>query len=212
MQELVSIQDGGVFANSRDVAAKFGKQHKDVLRSIDQLIAWEPSIARNFALNAVEVEVGFGTRKDRAFDMTRDGFALLAMGFTGKSALKWKLRYIEAFNMMEERLRAAPAAHIGIDHDARRELEDLRREVETLKLALPATRRYPSDPERLVMRFIKSREIMPRGVLSRKIDGRLSPEDLDEVCASLQEQGKIEIIRLPSDHTGGRPATIYVAS
>lgn len=210
MRELVSIQDGGVFANSREVAAKFGKRHADVLRTIDQLIAQAPELAeRNFAFSGYQDETG---RSLPAYDLDRDGFALLAMGFTGKSALKWKLRYIEAFNMMEERLRAAPAAHIGIDHDARRELEDLRREVETLKLALPATRRYPSHPERLVMRFIKSREIMPRGVLSRKIDGRLSPEDLDEVCASLQEQGKIEIIRLPSDHTGGRPATIYVAS
>ena len=45
------------------------------------------------------------TLEDPAFLMTRDGFALLAMGFTGKRALHWKLKYIEAFNAMENELR-----------------------------------------------------------------------------------------------------------
>jgi phage regulator Rha-like protein len=41
--------------------------------------------------------------------MTRDGFTLLAMGFKGKKALGWKLKYIEGFNAMEATLRAQPA-------------------------------------------------------------------------------------------------------
>lgn len=47
-----------------------------------------------------------GARKDRAFNMTRDGFTLLAMGFTGKKALGFKLQYIQQFNFMEEMLKA----------------------------------------------------------------------------------------------------------
>ena len=42
--------------------------------------------------------------------MNRDGFTLLAMGFTGTDALRWKLKYIEAFNAMEARLKAQSAA------------------------------------------------------------------------------------------------------
>lgn len=38
--------------------------------------------------------------------MNRDGFSLLCMGFTGKEALEWKLKYIEAFNKMEEKLKS----------------------------------------------------------------------------------------------------------
>ncbi|MBP2150103.1 phage regulator Rha-like protein [Xanthobacter flavus] len=49
-----------------------------------------------------------GTRQVRSFDMTRDGFTLLAMGFTGAKALKFKLAYIAEFNAMEEALKAPP--------------------------------------------------------------------------------------------------------
>ena len=47
--------------------------------------------------------------EEKLQDMDRDGFSLLAMGFTGKKALEWKLKYIAAFNEMEERLKAANA-------------------------------------------------------------------------------------------------------
>lgn len=52
-----------------------------------------------------------GTRKVRAFNMTRDGFTLLAMGFTGKKALGFKLQYIQQFNVMEEMLKAPVKEH-----------------------------------------------------------------------------------------------------
>lgn len=78
-------------ATSKDVAAYFGKKHHTVLEAVDDLLSTEPSIARNFLAIEVDVKIGFGTRKDRAFEMTRDGFTLLAMGFTGKKALQFKL-------------------------------------------------------------------------------------------------------------------------
>lgn len=55
-----------------------------------------------------------------------------------------------------------------------------------LRIALAAPRRPAFDPAKMVLRFIKTREVMPRGMLSRKIDGRISPEELDEVCARLE--------------------------
>lgn len=78
-------------ATSKDVAAYFEKRHEVVLRAISNLIAVEPSIAHKIVAIELAVKAGFGTRWDRAFEMDRDGFTLLAMGFTGKKALQFKL-------------------------------------------------------------------------------------------------------------------------
>lgn len=102
---IVTIKNNAVVANSRDVASYFGKLHPDVLRAIRSLIEDAPAISSSFAEIEIEAEVGFGVRKFPAFDMTRDGFTLLAMGFTGKKALQFKLRYIEQFNAMEAELK-----------------------------------------------------------------------------------------------------------
>ncbi|MCL8384137.1 Rha family transcriptional regulator [Xanthobacter aminoxidans] len=98
---------GRPVTNSRDVARYFGKRHDDVLKAIKSLLDQAPSIARNFAANEVEVKVGFGTRKSPTYDMDRDGFTLLAMGFTGPKALQFKMAYIAEFNAMEAELNAA---------------------------------------------------------------------------------------------------------
>ena len=98
---VVTVRDGEAFANSRDVAAYFHKNHRDVLRSIENLLNNEPELGvRNFA-QGVYTLPETGPQEHRCFDMDRDGFALLAMGFTGSKALKWKMRYIEAFNAMQ---------------------------------------------------------------------------------------------------------------
>ncbi|SNR95624.1 phage regulatory protein, rha family [Humidesulfovibrio mexicanus] len=91
--------------SSKEVAARFGKKHKDVLREIDRLGGQLPAdfCGRNFAPTeeSVAVPASGGFRQDRAFALTRDGFTLLAMGFTGAAAVQWKLKYIEAFNALE---------------------------------------------------------------------------------------------------------------
>lgn len=103
----VYAKNGAVYASSRDVAAFFGKQHKNVLRDIEALIEDAPSCALNFELTSLRVAMPRGGFRDEpAFDMTRDGFTLLAMGFNGKPALAFKLRYIEEFNRMDAQLRA----------------------------------------------------------------------------------------------------------
>lgn len=75
----------------------------------------------------IKVEIGLGkTRIDPGYEITRDGFTLLAMGFTGKQALQWKLRYIEAFNAMEAQLHgegSLPLGHVAI---SKARLEQLR--------------------------------------------------------------------------------------
>src|SRR3546814_44813 len=100
---VVFAKDGEVFANSRDVAAFFDKQVSHVHEAIRNLIQQEPALGRtNFRPFKNNDLTGQSVRH---YEMDRDGFTLLAMGFTGGKALKWKIRYIEAFNAMEAELR-----------------------------------------------------------------------------------------------------------
>lgn len=60
-------------------------------------------------------------RKDRAYLLTRDGFSLLVMGFTGAAAVRWKIRYIEAFNALEAAVRedhAKPCPRVRLSSGA----------------------------------------------------------------------------------------------
>lgn len=97
---------------STDVARHFQKKHQHVLRDIDQILAISsPEHASNFGRMFIDVEIGNGAvRQIRAYRLTRDAFSILAMGFTGSAAIRWKWRYIEAFNALEaaahETLRA----------------------------------------------------------------------------------------------------------
>lgn len=116
----LSIHDGTVTTTSLQVAQSFGKRHRDVMRAIRNLAVEAPEEhARNFARMSQEVVIGNGgVRQEPAFRMTRDGFMLLAMGFTGKEALRWKLAYIAAFNRMEAELHkpAYDPARIQLAH------------------------------------------------------------------------------------------------
>jgi Rha family phage regulatory protein len=93
-----------VFANSRDVAAYFRKRHGDVIRAIRDLIAMKPELGlRNFAETPyVEPQNG---QTYPSFDMDRKGFAVLSMGFTGETALDFKLAWFDAYEAMEAKLR-----------------------------------------------------------------------------------------------------------
>ena len=101
MKQLVVIQNNQIVVSSKDIADHFGKQHKDVLENIHNILAAENSATKFYQ------ETTYQNRgKDyKEYLMNRDGFSLLAMGFTGKKALQWKLKYIQAFNEMEETLK-----------------------------------------------------------------------------------------------------------
>lgn len=101
---ILSTQNGEPVASSRDVAKRFGKEHKHVLAAIRQLLVAENSATKFFH----ETEFEYRGQKFPEYLMNRDGFSLLAMGFTGKKAVQWKLKYIEAFNQMEKQLAQRP--------------------------------------------------------------------------------------------------------
>ena len=106
-QEVTSpaleARNGQITATSLQVAMHFKKRHGDVLRAIKNLDVPDDYRQRNFASAKYLDE----QRKPRdSYHITRDGFALLAMGFTGKESMRWKLAYISTFNAMEAKLRA----------------------------------------------------------------------------------------------------------
>ena len=101
---VVSIIDGQAVTTSLEIARVFDKRHDSVLRSIEQLRA-ECGVEHhhNFAVMSLDIDIGNGaTRTSPAYNLTRDGFTLLAMGFTGTKALQFKLAYIQQFNAMEQ--------------------------------------------------------------------------------------------------------------
>ncbi|MGM8975651.1 Rha family transcriptional regulator [Campylobacter jejuni] len=99
--ENLEVIDNIIFTNSLFVAKVFNKNHAHILRAIENLPQDEFN-ALNF--NAVSYKASNG-KINPCYNLTRDGFSLLVMGFTGEKAYKWKIEFIKAFNEMEKRLR-----------------------------------------------------------------------------------------------------------
>lgn len=120
-QPELSVHNGIVTTTSVQVAQFFGKRHDNVLRAIRVLL--REGASADYLLNFEEVIMDFtngkgGVQSGTAYRMTREGFMLLAMGFTGKEALRWKLAFIAAFNRMEAELQkpAYDPARIELAH------------------------------------------------------------------------------------------------
>lgn len=103
-----TVIEGRPVTSSRIVAEYFGKQHKDTLRAIRDLIADAPELERkrNFALTEEEQKIGATTRKIPLYWMDQKGFCILAMGFTGAKALEFKCAFYDEFERMKHELEA----------------------------------------------------------------------------------------------------------
>ena len=113
-QPEIAIVDGQAVTSSLAVADFFSKRHDDVLKKIRILDCSPEFCARNFAETSISVnQPNGGTRKLPCYQITRDGFAFLAMGFTGKRAARFKEAYINAFNLMEKSLSGADASDMS---------------------------------------------------------------------------------------------------
>lgn len=164
--DLVQVQNNQVVVSSRQVAEHFEKQHKHVLDTIREILAAENSAAKFF------METSYENRGKQypEYLMNRDGFSLLVMGFNGKRAFKWKLKYIEAFNEMEERLKQLPEltplemivqiAQSAVEHERRiKALEskgdDIASEVKEIKNTFTMKNTLEEDIKNLVNRMVK---------------------------------------------------------
>ncbi len=164
LANAVAIHNGQPATTSLKIAEVFGKRHDMVLRAIRNIEAPADFSDRNFAVATYTDEQG---KPRPMYHITRDGFTLLAMGFTGKAAMQFKVAYINAFNAMAQQL-AAPAANLPAPSDNR--LDDLTRQVEqltsTVQKLLPA--------HTVVMRW----QVMPNGFEPPAI------ETVREYCAA----------------------------
>lgn len=112
MNELVNaveLKDGKAVTTSLKIAEVFGKPHKDVLKAIRELECPEEFAGRNFSPGSYKD----ANNQDRPmYFVTRDGFTLLAMGFTGAKAMHFKVSYIEAFNAMEQTIKESSVSEL----------------------------------------------------------------------------------------------------
>ena len=135
MNELVIMHNKQAMTTSLRVAEVFGKDHKNVIQSIENLAA-EKSAAKFFA------EATYYNRGKQypMYYMNRDGFTLLAMGFTGKKALQFKIKYIQAFNSMETQIRtgyAIPGSYAEALKLAANQAEKIEQQKQTIAIQAP---------------------------------------------------------------------------
>lgn len=129
---ILSTQNGEPVASSRQIAENFGKAHRHVLDAIESILEGMPKIGQTPMFYKTEYTHEQNGQTYPMYLMNRDGFSLLVMGFTGKAALEWKLKYIAAFNAMEKKLAQRPqlsrselmaqaliAAHDELEHKDR---------------------------------------------------------------------------------------------
>ena len=102
MNELITVVNGKPVVTSKQIADHFGKTHRHILRDIAKELETAGEFGEtNFGLTSY---TSSQNKVLPCYEMTRDGFSLVAMGFTGEKAQQWKIKYIEAFNAMEREL------------------------------------------------------------------------------------------------------------
>lgn len=99
--KLVSVHEGQAVVNTLDVAKHFKKEHWIVLRALRNLECSKEFADNNFVVSSYQ---DANNKTQPCYLITRDGFAFLVMGFTGKKAAEWKEKYIKAYNQMEKSL------------------------------------------------------------------------------------------------------------
>nr|DAQ05392.1 MAG TPA: regulatory protein [Caudoviricetes sp.] len=105
MNEIVYRGDSNQpLTNSKLVAEVFGKNHKDVMKAIRNLTEGSAQNCAVLEMFSESTYLNEQNKEQPMFIMNQDGFTLLAMGFNGKKAMEFKLKYIEAFNAMKRQI------------------------------------------------------------------------------------------------------------
>lgn len=152
MNKLINIlnEEGQLVVTSRQIAEDFEKEHSKVTRDIENLVE---GIAKNGdTYNHLFIETQYQNNQNKQwykeYLLTKDGFSLLVMGFTGAKALSWKLKYIEAFNKMEKAIKEQQVPKLskelqaifmidGKQQELEQEITVVKDEVKDLKDNLP---------------------------------------------------------------------------
>ncbi|EAI5956090.1 phage antirepressor Ant [Campylobacter coli] len=160
-----------VFINSLDLAKVFKKRHDNIIQTIENLPQDEFKIL-NFEISSSIRKNGLFEKDTKFYKLTRDGFSLLVMGFTGEKAYKWKIEFIKAFNEMEKRLKnleqekmqkLAFRQSLGYKSQLKQQKEKYENKIKALKYDLEhknelSLKRKLSQKELLELRKILARD------------------------------------------------------
>ena len=177
---LVAVENEHAVTTSLRVAEVFGKQHKNVVRDIKSLDCSEEFRKLNFEPSKIAYQNGNIKKQLPMYYITRDGFMFLVMGFTGKTAAKWKEAYIKAFNEMEAKIRAEQMAKAIEEHD--------RKEAEEYEKLLEREEREEAEVDRRVKEYARQRTEEAKAKA--------------EAQARANEQGNGEAVRIDTTRCG----------
>lgn len=190
INDAVFIQNQQVKTDSLKVAEIFNKQHKDVLRKIESLECSPIFSSAHFCAHDQTIEIGKGaTRESKYYEMTKDGFMFLVMGFTGSTAAKIKESYINTFNQMAAMLYNAEGNHQHIHLGATVQLKS-GGPIYTVSKIIYDQNGYMQDAE--IMWHDKSklnRDIIPIACLSLESKSILHHKGLNDFWLSVQNYG-----------------------
>lgn len=175
-QIVIANTNGQLTVSSLQVATNFGKRHCDVLESIENLKT-ENSVLKNMFIEST-YKVEGNNKTYKCYDITRDGFSLLVMGFTGKKALEWKLKYIEAFNAMEQKLLNNNGLNINLEELIAKTVtmtisETVKALVPLIKAPVQESNVIPDEPKRIRKKYkytTPSKISMLEPELKQKVD------------------------------------------
>lgn len=160
---ILSTQNGEPVASSRQIAESFGKDHNHVMRDIKAL---EEGVSKNGQTPMFYKTEYTHEQNGQTYPMylmNRDGFTLLAMGFTGKAALEWKLKYIQAFNEMEKKLSTPQMPKLSKEMQALFLLDDRTQKQEQRLTALENTMTVDYNQQRVLRKSISRSVISALG-------------------------------------------------
>lgn len=204
---LVAVENEHAVTTSLRVAEVFGKQHKHVLEAIKSLDCSEEFREPNFRLSKIAYQNGNIKKQLPMYYITRDGFMFLVMGFTGKTAAKWKEAYIKAFNEMEAKIRAEQMAKAIEEHDRkeaeeyeklleREEREEAAIDARVAAMSLAKSRKRQAEPQTAEQQTTTAEDGIiiedynGRRVVSSLTLAKLQGREHRYVCESIQRMKK----------------------
>ena len=193
MNDLVVMHDQQAVTTSQKVAESFGKKHRNVLQAIKNLTAENSAVKKMFVESTY---INIRGQEWPMYYMNRDGFTLLAMGFNGKKAMQFKLKYIEAFNAMEHQLVAKQDSYLIEDpiERAKRWIEEQTKLKETqkqLEVAKPKVLFADSivGSETSILIGVLTKIIKQNGVDYLTVKGEQKPMGQNNLFKWLRENG-----------------------
>lgn len=151
---ILSTQNGEPVASSLQIAESFEKRHDHVMRGIEDILRGLPKNGDTPMFYKTEYTHEQNGQTYPMYLMNRDGFSLLVMGFTGKAALEWKLKYIQAFNEMEKKLATPQMPKLSKELQALFLLDDRTQRQEQRLTVLENTMTVDYNQQRVLRKSI----------------------------------------------------------